>query len=262
MHDYLLSTEVIRFAFVFGVAVSMLMYARRHLTTGSIVVPGYIAVFIVYPLIIVATFVNAALSYLAVNKVLRRWFLLYGRTKFTVLALISIVIQTLMLKLTQELFGSSDPDVTRSFEMQDFMEVVLDFERYFEELTVARRKEPTDDVASLIANARIDGEQIPQHETNGYYIIVATAGHDTTSSSTSGGLLALLQNPEQLERLRAEPVFAEKLGRLVGHLVDLRLHTRALLRAVAGGLQRTRERRLLSVRRSRAEGEAEPHSGA
>ena len=81
MHDYLFSTEVVRFAFMFGVAVSMLLYERRHLTTGSIVVPGYIATFLVYPLIIVATFLNALLSYVIVNKLLRRWFLLYGRTK-------------------------------------------------------------------------------------------------------------------------------------------------------------------------------------
>ena len=100
MHDYLLSTEMVRFAFVLGVAVSMLMYERRHLTTGSIVVPGYIASFIVFPLIILATFFNALVSYLIVNKLLRRWFLLYGRTKFTVLALTSILIQTAMLKLT------------------------------------------------------------------------------------------------------------------------------------------------------------------
>jgi poly-gamma-glutamate biosynthesis protein PgsC/CapC len=100
VHDYLLSTEVIRFAFIFGVAVSMLLYERRHLTTGSIVVPGYIASFIVYPMIIVATFINAFISYLIVNKLLRRWFLLYGRTKFTVLAMTSILIQTAMLKLT------------------------------------------------------------------------------------------------------------------------------------------------------------------
>jgi poly-gamma-glutamate biosynthesis protein PgsC/CapC len=100
MHDYLFSTEVVRFAFMFGVAVSMLLYERRHLTTGSIVVPGYIATFLVYPLIVVATFLNALLSYVIVNKLLRRWFLLYGRTKFTVLAMVSIVIQTAMLKLT------------------------------------------------------------------------------------------------------------------------------------------------------------------
>jgi len=100
VHDYLLSTEVVRFAFMFGVAVSMLLYERRHITTGSIVVPGYIASFIVYPLIIVATFLNAFASYLIVNKLLSRWFLLYGRTKFTVLAMTSILIQTAMLKLT------------------------------------------------------------------------------------------------------------------------------------------------------------------
>ena len=84
------------------------------------------------------------------------------------------------------------------------MEVVLDFEKYFAKLTQARRENPTDDVASLIANAEIDGAPIPEHEANGYYIIIATAGHDTTSSSTAGGLLALLQNPQQMVKLRGD----------------------------------------------------------
>ena len=113
--------------------------------------------------------------------------------------------EPLMLKLTQELFGSSDPDTTRSFEMTEFMQVVTDFEAYFQKLTAARRVQPTDDVASLIANAKIDGAPLPELETNGYYIIIATAGHDTTSSSTSGGLLALLNNPQQMALLRSDP---------------------------------------------------------
>ncbi|MEP6298705.1 MAG: poly-gamma-glutamate biosynthesis protein PgsC/CapC, partial [Ilumatobacter sp.] len=100
MHDYLLSSEWVRFAFVLGVAVSMVMYEKRHLTTGSIVVPGYIAVFLIHPLVIVATFLNAFATYLLVNRLLRRYFLLYGRTKFTLLAIISTSIQTLMLRLT------------------------------------------------------------------------------------------------------------------------------------------------------------------
>jgi hypothetical protein len=112
--------------------------------------------------------------------------------------------EPLMLKLTQELFGSTDPDTTRSFDMMEFMDVVLDFEKYFAQLTQARRDNPTDDVASLIANAEVDGAPIPEHEANGYYIIIATAGHDTTSSSTTGGLLALLQNPEQMAKLRGD----------------------------------------------------------
>lgn len=113
--------------------------------------------------------------------------------------------EPLMMKLTQELFGSSDPEVSRSFELTDIVNVVEDFERYFANLTALRRANPTDDVASVIANARINGKPIPDLETNGYYMIIATAGHDTTSSTTAGGLLALLQNPEQMALLRADP---------------------------------------------------------
>jgi len=47
---------------------------------------------------------------------------------------------------------------------------------------------------------------IPDLEANGYYIIIATAGHDTTSASTAGGLLALLEHPAELEKLRANPI--------------------------------------------------------
>ena len=113
--------------------------------------------------------------------------------------------EALMLKLTQELFGNADPDNRRSFELHDFVNVVRDFERYFADLTQARRAQPTDDVASLIANAIVDGKPLPDHDINGYYIIIATAGHDTTSSVAAGGLLALLENPQQMAALRANP---------------------------------------------------------
>ncbi len=113
--------------------------------------------------------------------------------------------EPLMVKLTQELFGSSDPDTARSFETTALPEVVGDFEAYFSALSRARRAHPTDDVASIIAHAQIDGEPIPELESNGYYIIIATAGHDTTSSATAGGLLAFIENPAEQARFRAEP---------------------------------------------------------
>jgi poly-gamma-glutamate biosynthesis protein PgsC/CapC len=100
MHDYLLSPEWVRFAFVFGIATSMVMYERRHLTTGSIVVPGYIAVFLIHPLVLIATFLNAFITFALVNKVLRRYVLLYGRTKFTVLAIVSTIIQATLLRVS------------------------------------------------------------------------------------------------------------------------------------------------------------------
>ena len=113
--------------------------------------------------------------------------------------------EPLMMKLTQELFGSTDPDNQRSMEPNALVETVLDFEAYFRELSRARRAHPTDDVASVIANANIDGQPIPDHEANGYYTIIATAGHDTTSSATAGGLLALIDNPGEMAKLRQDP---------------------------------------------------------
>ena len=110
-----------------------------------------------------------------------------------------------MLKLTQELFGSGDPDTRRSFELQDFVQVAHDFEAYFTELAEQRRREPKDDVATVIANAEVDGKPLPPLDLSGYYTIIATAGHDTTSSSTAGGLLGLIENPGEMRKLREDP---------------------------------------------------------
>ena len=111
-----------------------------------------------------------------------------------------------MLKLTQELFGAEDPDLRRDEpSTETSADVIADFNRYFTALTEDRRANPTEDLASLIANGQIDGEALPLLETFGYYIIVATAGHDTTSAAMAGGLEALIQNPDQFARLQAEP---------------------------------------------------------
>jgi cytochrome P450 len=110
-----------------------------------------------------------------------------------------------LLKLTQELFGPQDPDMQRQKTESPDMGTVQDFFAYFTRMTEARRANPQDDVATVIANATIDGKPIGHLEAMSYYIIVATAGHDTTSSSTAGGLLALIRNPDQLARLKADP---------------------------------------------------------
>nr|MDT0664656.1 hypothetical protein [Micromonospora sp. DSM 115978] len=110
-----------------------------------------------------------------------------------------------MLKLTQELFGANDKDLARSDDKEAFMTTMLDFFQYFEALTNDRRANPTDDLASVIANATIRGEQIGVLEAVGYYVLIATAGHDTTSSALSGGLHALLEAPDQWQRLSDDP---------------------------------------------------------
>ena len=110
-----------------------------------------------------------------------------------------------LLKLTQELFGPLDPDMKREQATPADMDTIQEFFAYFARITEARRANPQDDVATVIANATIDGRPIGHLEAMSYYIIIATAGHDTTSSSTSGGLLELIRNPGELAKLRADP---------------------------------------------------------
>ena len=110
-----------------------------------------------------------------------------------------------MLKLTQELFGAADEDLQRGGDPTDLIAVIQDFFEYFTRLTEERRATPTDDMASVVANAKIDGEDLTLMQTISYYVITATAGHDTTASAMAGGMLAFIENPDQLKRLQNDP---------------------------------------------------------
>jgi cytochrome P450 len=110
-----------------------------------------------------------------------------------------------MLTLTQELFGGDDQEYQRGATLEEQHAVLLDFFTYFSNLTASRRRHPTEDLASAIANARIDGEPLSDLDTASYYVIIATAGHDTTSATIAGGLRALIDNPGELQRLRDHP---------------------------------------------------------
>jgi cytochrome P450 len=116
---------------------------------------------------------------------------------------------TKMLRLTQELFGGDDPDIQRAGEDHSVLEVMMDFVAYFTGLANDRRTHPTDDLASVIANAELDGQPLPDMDVFGYYLIIATAGHDTTSNSIAGGMLALLEFPDQLQLLKDQPELIE-----------------------------------------------------
>ena len=107
-----------------------------------------------------------------------------------------------MLMLTQELFGAADPDLAReaeqSLDISALQAVIADFYAYFGAISADRRANPRDDLATVLANAQIDGAPISELEALSYYVIVATAGHDTTSSTTAGALWALAERPDQL----------------------------------------------------------------
>lgn len=119
--------------------------------------------------------------------------------------------EELMLRLTQELFGSEDPDLQRKGEDRKAATAALgaDFIRLFTRIIEDRRANPRDDLASMLANARMDdGSPMPPIETYGYFLIVFTAGHDTTRNAIASGMRALLENPDQLDKLCRDPSLA------------------------------------------------------
>ena len=118
-----------------------------------------------------------------------------------------------ILKLTNELFAGDDPEMRRTgADPLSIFETIKDLYEYFDRMTEERRVRPTEDLASYIANGKIDGNYMPFKELISYYIIVATAGHETTRTAMSGGLLALLRNPDQLAALRNDPAGLMKLA--------------------------------------------------
>ena len=113
-----------------------------------------------------------------------------------------------LLVITQELFGSEDPDMQRQGEDREAArkELGMEFYTLFDEIIKDRRACPRDDLATMLANAELsDGCPLGQLETLGYYLIVFTAGHDTTRNALSGAISAFLDHPDQFERLRQDP---------------------------------------------------------
>lgn len=113
--------------------------------------------------------------------------------------------EALILRLAQESFGFSDPDIATESAMATRLASMKGFFEYFGKVAQNRRACPRDDLSSVIANGLIRGGPIGDFETLSYYVIVASAGHDTTSSSISGGLLALINHPEEMDKLVRNP---------------------------------------------------------
>lgn len=117
-----------------------------------------------------------------------------------------------MLKLTQELFNNADPELNRARAeltpeeaLKSLWETTMELENYFAAVTEKFRANPTDQINSLIANAKIDGEYLNHRQLMGYYIIAATAGHDTTSNTTAGAMWAMAERPHLLAQMQADP---------------------------------------------------------
>ena len=125
-----------------------------------------------------------------------------------IMTLIGVPISDLaqILVWTRDLLGVDDPN--RRTKKDPFAAIessLVGFRDYFDRLAKERRKRPRDDIATLLANAKIGGKSIPDFERISYFIILSTAGHDTTSFAITGGLHAFIEFPDQLEKFKYDP---------------------------------------------------------
>ncbi|MGJ5178751.1 cytochrome P450 [Bradyrhizobium oligotrophicum] len=111
-----------------------------------------------------------------------------------------------LARLAQAFVGAEDPQRRLAESPGETMRMaMLALRDYFEAIVADRRARPRDDLASVIANAAPHGQPMPHYELISYFILLVTAGHDTTALALSGGLEALLAAPDRLARLREEP---------------------------------------------------------
>ena len=113
----------------------------------------------------------------------------------------------LMFKWTNQIAGSADPEyklegATQFETVKDARESLF---KYFAELGQKRRAEPKDDIVSVIVNGKVRGEPLPPLEMLSYFLVLVVAGNETTRNAASGGLLALIENPAEFEKLKRNP---------------------------------------------------------
>jgi cholest-4-en-3-one 26-monooxygenase len=113
----------------------------------------------------------------------------------------------LLFEWTNRIAGSSDPEYQQEGDEQgETVERARnELFAYFAKLAEQRRANPRDDMISILANANVNGAPLPILELLSYFLVLVVAGNETTRNSASGGLMALIENPGEMAKLRADP---------------------------------------------------------
>lgn len=104
---------------------------------------------------------------------------------------------------SNRMIGSDDPEYQVSD--QSTMDAQVEMFLYAQRLAGERRAEPRDDIVTTLLDAEIDGDSLSDLDFNMFFLLLAVAGNETTRNAIAHGMHALLEHPEQYERLVAEP---------------------------------------------------------
>jgi len=103
---------------------------------------------------------------------------------------------------SNRMVGSDDPEYGGDGNP---MEASVELFAYAQSLAEARMADPGDDIVTLLLTGEVDGEKLDPMEFNLFFMLLAVAGNETTRNLITGGVLALLDNPEERDRLCTDP---------------------------------------------------------
>jgi cytochrome P450 len=99
--------------------------------------------------------------------------------------------------------------VSSKRDMLRAVPAALSFVRYLRNLVERRRADPRDDLITALIQAEEAGDKLSKDELLAMAFLLLVAGHETTVNLISSGTLALLEHPEQMKRLRHEPLLVK-----------------------------------------------------
>ena len=130
--------------------------------------------------------------------------------------------------LADGMVGWNDPTVRGDREpMQLLMDSLMGLYTISNDLATARRQKPAEDLMTSLVQAEVDGESLSDDEIASFFVLLAVAGNDTTRNTTSHGVHALAQNPDQRSWLAEDlvgrmPLAVEELLRWASPVMDFR----------------------------------------
>lgn len=90
-----------------------------------------------------------------------------------------------------------------------FMQLMAEFVQYIGQMIADRRQNPHDDLISALVHAEDEGDRLSEAELYSMIVLLLVAGHETTVNLIGNGVLALLQNPDQMAQLQQDPELME-----------------------------------------------------
>lgn len=104
---------------------------------------------------------------------------------------------------SNRMIGADDPEYSQGITNPE--EAAAELYAYAQALAEQRLADPGDDIVTMLLTGEVDGEKLDEMEFNFFFLLLAVAGNETTRNLISGGVLALLENPDQRDKLVANP---------------------------------------------------------